>query len=441
MAKASLGWLLRIGAVAVGLAVLVPAGRADDKKADQPVDDALKDELLKLNRVTEDDAQLAKLRELVKDKEAGKRKVAAAARMMKAADKEKPPFNFGASLILAKAAHYLKDYDAAKVFYDHCAAAATKIDSAEKMIQAYEGLMDMYWDGKKFQKVVDLVEKVVEIMGPEEFDRVKPFFLERLVQAKAKLGQTAEALRIVEGLVQLDEGGWYFLKLKGWVQHEAGKNDQAIETYNEALDRLETNKKMKGPAKDREKDTIRYILSSLYVDAKDIKKAAEQLQGLIKRHPDNPTYKNDLGFVWCDHDMNLDEAEKLIREALDLDKERQEKAKKEGKIDEVKETAAYLDSMGWVLFKQKKYKEALPYLKKAAADEDEGTHLEIWDHLGDCYMAMGQKKEAIDAWQKGLEMDDLSARDVDRRKEVAIKLKKEGVEPKVAPKKGPKVFD
>ena len=104
-------------------------------------------------------------------------------------------------------------------------------------------------------------------------------------------------------------------------------------------------------------------------------------------------------------------------------RKRQEQALKDGKIDEVRETAAYLDSMGWVLFKKKQYKEALPYLKKAADDEDEGTHLEIWDHLGDVYMAMGEKKEAIAAWQKGLTMDDISKRDLERRKAVTKKLK------------------
>ena len=47
------------------------------------------------------------------------------------------------------------------------------------------------------------------------------------------------------------------------------------------------------------------------------------------------------------------------------DKKEKEKLKEEGKFDEVKENAAYLDSLGWVLFKQKKYKEALEPLKKA----------------------------------------------------------------------------
>ena len=106
--------------------------------------------------------------------------------------------------------------------------------------------------------------------------------------------------------------------------------------------------------------------------------------------------------------MNLEESEKLIKEALDLDKKEKEKLKKDGKIDEVTPNAAYLDSLGWVLFKQKKYKEALEPLKQAAADDDEGAHLEIWDHLGDCHMALGQRKEAIAAWEKGLKFEDQS---------------------------------
>jgi tetratricopeptide (TPR) repeat protein len=120
--------------------------------------------------------------------------------------------------------------------------------------------------------------------------------------------------------------------------------------------------------------------------------------------------------------MKLPESEKLIKEAIDLDKKEKEKAKKEGKLDEVKPNAAYLDSLGWVLYKQKKYKEALEQLKEASTDDVDGSHLEIWDHLADCYMALGMKKEAIDSWQKGLKFEDISKRDAERRRKVSEKL-------------------
>ncbi len=151
------------------------------------------------------------------------------------------------------------------------------------------------------------------------------------------------------------------------------------------LDKLDAEKNLKGEDKDKIKDRVAVH------PQRTLRREQGHRQGrqATRRHSSSgtrtaATYKNDLGFIWCDNDMNLEESEKLIKEALDLDKKEQEKAKEEGKIDEVKENAAYLDSLGWVLFKQKKYKEALEPLKKASQDEDEGNHLEIWDHLADC---------------------------------------------------------
>jgi len=432
--------LLRAGAFAFGFALLIqlPLGRADDKpEVKKTGDDAVQEELLSLNRAATEESQRTKLIALVKDKVAAKKKVAVAVKMQKDAKGKDRPFNFGASIILGRAAHFLKDYDTAEYFLTQCTESATKLESGEKMLQAYDGLIDLYWDARRYEDMIDACEKFVELKGPGEVDNAKPFMLERLVQAKAKQGKTDEALRITEGLLQLDEGGFYFVQLKGWVQREAGKFDDAIETYSDALDKIEATKRLKGEQKDKMKDRVRYILSGLYVDIKDIPKAAKQLETLMKKDPENPTYKNDLGFIWADNDMKLDESAKLIQEALDLDKKRQELAKKDGKIDEVKETAAYLDSMGWVLFKQKKPKEALPYLKKASEDEEEGIHLEIWDHLGDVYSAMDMKKEAIAAWQKGLTMEDVSKRDVERRKAVTKKLRAAGAEPTQPEKKDP----
>lgn len=440
MARVGQGLFLRAGVFAAAFAlIVVPLSRADDeKKADG---DPVKEELLALNRATTEDSQRLKLLAFVKDKPAAKKKLAVALKMQKDAKVPKDrPFNFAAGIVLGRAAHFLKDYDTAEYFYTQCADSATKLESGEKLVQAYDGLIDLYMDSKRFDDAIDTCEKFVELKGPVEVDQVKPFVLERLVQAKARQGKTDEALRITEGLQQLDEGGFYFIQLKGWVQREAGKYDDSIETYLEALDKVEATKRLKGEQKDRMKNRIRYILSGLYVDIKDIPKATKQLETLMKQDPENPTYKNDLGFVWADNDQKLEESLKLIQEALDLDKKRQEQAKKDGKLDEVRETAAYLDSLGWVLFKQKKYKEALPYLKKASDDEDEGSHLEIWDHLGDVYMALDMKKEAIASWQKGLTMEDVSRRDIERRKAVTKKVKAAGAEPtepekKATPKK------
>jgi tetratricopeptide (TPR) repeat protein len=431
MVKTQKQWS-RLALFIAGLMLLLGSntGVGRDKEKEKDTEDPVRAELLKLNKATTEEAQTAMLRTLVKDREKAKKSVAEAVKMMKEAKEGDKPFNLNGAAILARAAHIIHQYDAAERFYEHQVDLATKLKSGPKMLNAYEGLIDMYWDAKRYGDVIDTCEKIVDMRGPKELENAKPFIIERLIQAKAKQGKFDEALNMTKNLLELTDNAWYFQQLKGWVQRESGKIDNAIETYTDVLDKLDAEKELKGDAKDKIKDRVRYTLSGLYVENKDIDKAAKQLETLIKRNPDSATYKNDLGFIWCDNDLKLEESEKLIKEALELDKKAQEKLKEEGKLDEVKENAAYLDSLGWVYFKQKKYKEALEPLKKASLDEDEGAHLEIWDHLGDCYMALDQKKDAIASWTKALTMEDVSKRDSERRRKVTEKLKKAKAEAK-----------
>ncbi|MBM3983067.1 MAG: tetratricopeptide repeat protein [Planctomycetes bacterium] len=408
----------------VGIAVLLAGatGRADDKKDEK---NPLREELLKLNSITGDDAQRSKLSALVKDKDKAKKLALEAGKMLKEAKGKDNPFNYNGGLMVARLASFTKQYDVAEPFFESLIENATKIKSGSKIVTAYNGLVGMYYDQKKFALAAETCEKFLDLTGPQEVRNAHILFYDRLARIKAKEEKFDDALRIANDLIGLNKDtAGYFLQTKASILREQGKIDAAVDALNDALDKIDASKAFSKEEKDQEKDSVRYQLTGLYVDNKEIDKAAKQLEILIKRNPDNPTYKNDLGFIWCDHDMNLAESEKLIKEAIDLDIKAQEKLKKEGKLDEVKPNAAYLDSLGWVLFKQKKYKEALDPLKKAAADDEDGSHLEIWDHLGDCHMALGNKKDAIAAWEKGLKFEDISKRDGERRRKVSEKLKK-----------------
>ena len=156
------------------------------------------------------------------------------------------------------------------------------------------------------------------------------------------------------------------------------------------------------------------------MELKQIDKSAEQLEILMKDDPDNPTFLNDLGFIWADHDMKVDEAEKLIRKAIDKDREQRKKIDDLPKDEDV-DNAAYLDSLGWVLFKQKKYAEAKKELL-AATKLEEGKHIEIMDHLADVHMALGEKAEAVKVWKEALAGENLTRREKDRKKVIEQKL-------------------
>ena len=401
-------------AAAVASAAPVPPAASDEQ---------IKERAAKLNDLTTDEAMEAKLKELAKDKEGAKRLVAVAVKEHDAAKGKDKPYKFNAALVLGKLAQLTKDYKAAKTFYEFCEEAATKLDSEKKLAMAVEGLLDLAWEQKDYDTVIARADKALQLMADgKELQGVQSLAIERMIQATAKKGETDAALALVD---KAPFKKWYANQLKSFILREAGKYDEAVDALTDSGKALEDEQFEKADLKERLIRNAKYLTCNVYVEAKKIDKAADILKGLMKEDPDNPTYPNDLGFIWCDHDLNLKESEELIRKAMDLDTKQRKKLLEEKKIDEEtakKRTASYVDSMGWVLYKNKKYDEAFKLLKEAAEDDEEREHIEIWDHLADVQFAMGDTKGAVETWTKALKFDDLSKRDAERRKSVTKKL-------------------
>jgi tetratricopeptide (TPR) repeat protein len=129
----------------------------------------------------------------------------------------------------------------------------------------------------------------------------------------------------------------------------------------------------------------RYLLSGVYAEAGDSAAAEKELGQILAAHPDHAPSNNDLGYLWADRGVNLDRAEKMIREAL--------------KTSPLSPT--YLDSLGWVLYKQGKFDDAAKALQQAAGVRPD-PDAEIWDHLGDVYWRLSQKPDAANAWESAV---------------------------------------
>jgi tetratricopeptide (TPR) repeat protein len=110
----------------------------------------------------------------------------------------------------------------------------------------------------------------------------------------------------------------------------------------------------------------------------------ERAQKALAWKPDFAPALNFLGYSWADKGVRLAEARDMIERAVAVEPE----------------NSAYLDSLGWVLFRMGKPAEALLHIRKAAEilkDEPDATVLE---HLGDVLDALGQAKEARAAWER-----------------------------------------
>jgi tetratricopeptide (TPR) repeat protein len=405
------------------LAVFVlvsPALRADDdKKTD------LKAKALALNDITGEDPIRGQIQALLEDQDGAKKLVATAVPMAKQKDQ---PFGYNAALILGRVAFQLREVEASQTFFRVCAEQAAKLHSSQKLGQAYLGLLsvvDLMYATRKYEETAKLCQEFLELLDKHGVaSRLKDEVLRRMIRALTKQGKPDEAAQMVDNLLKARSSDWRNLELKAWLKRETGHADEAVKIYEDLIEKIRKDKSLEKEEKEDLLPEIHYILSGVYVDLDQIDKAAEHLKTLLSAHPDDPTYNNDLGYIWADHDMNLDEAEKMIRKALDEDRKQRLKANPDLKAEDVKDNAAYLDSLGWVLFKRKKFEEAKPLLQKAVQDK-EGQHIEIFDHLGDVHMALGEKDEAVKAWKKGIEAAGTSPREKERKAQVEKKLKEQ----------------
>jgi tetratricopeptide (TPR) repeat protein len=425
-AKSFTSLALTMVAAAAAWALLQGPARAADEDA------ALREQALKLNDVTGEEATTAALKSLAEAPATTRKMLAVAAKMAKEKDQ---PFKINATIILAKAAQALREYDSSEAFYDLYRDQAKDLQSVSKVVQWYVGASGLMFEIKKYKKCEDMCREFfslaeeLELQAKKNGEKVDETvskaqgpMIRRLVMSLAKQGDFDKANGIIDKLIEGNPDNYSLSDLKGFVLREDGKFDEAIKLYENLMDKIKGDKELTREEKRELTNDMRYMLSNVYIENKNVDKAAEQLKELLKAEPDNPTYNNDLGFIWADNDKNFDEAEKLIRKALEEDKKLRHKNNPKIKPEDDKDNAAYLDSMGWVLYKAKKYEDAKKYLEQAVEDK-EGQHVEIFDHLGDTYLKLGNKAKAMEAWKKGVEAASDTKREKERKADVEKKIK------------------
>ena len=108
---------------------------------------------------------------------------------------------------------------------------------------------------------------------------------------------------------------------------------------------------------------------------------------VLKINPDHPQALNYIGYTYAEKGINLDEAEALIKRALEL-----------------KPDDGYItDSLGWVYFKKGEIEKAVIELEKAhlLAPEDPV----IAEHLGDAYASRNLIDKAIIMYERAMKLD------------------------------------
>jgi len=202
---------------------------------------------------------------------------------------------------------------------------------------------------------------------------------ENRITLLAAAGRSGEALALAEAAAAADGAGVEEWVRLGGLRSEAKQAAPAAEAYARALALAQPR-----PLAARPEWTLWLLHGSALVEAGDWAKGKAALERAYKLAPDQAVVLNYLGYSQLERRENMDEAERLIREASRLQPD----------------DAAITDSLGWALYLRGKYGEAIATLERAA--QSEPGDAAISEHLGDAYYSAGRRYEARYAWSAAL---------------------------------------
>ena len=318
----------------------------------------------------------------------------------------------------------------------------TMVESDSSDAEVVATLADVYLDQKQYQKAVDLYEKLLRrgIQNIEIRLRIGVGFF-GLTEHDSTLIQKTQGL--FEDLHKEAPGDWrpcWYLGALAASQHK----DSLAGIYFEQVTKLEEHhgdawwffgsslfeqgkytkllEAMEQAQKAVPNDFRFYLLEGLALTR--MEKQEDAVQPLQKAHNLNPKDLNTLSTLALTLDglHRYQESDSLYEEGLRLDPksalllnnygyslaERGLQLKRALEMSNQAITAepdnsAYLDTYGWIFFRLEDYTNAALYIEKSIATGKASAV--VHEHLGDAYLKLGRKEQAIELWKKALEMD------------------------------------
>lgn len=154
--------------------------------------------------------------------------------------------------------------------------------------------------------------------------------------------------------------------------------------FDDAIDVMQNYQKMLKKEKQDLKQDLYLFYANVCEEAGRRPQAEEVMSDCLKKYPDAHEALNYLAYSWAERGENLNQALEYVTRALSHEPE----------------NGAYIDTLGWIYFMQKKYDKALKEIERAGKIMPSDPT--IVEHLGDIKAAMGKTEEAIEHWKRSL---------------------------------------
>ena len=267
---------------------------------------------------------------------------------------------------------YLRDGDAAKASDELRFVAADNPDNP----QTFYSLGALAFEAQQFPEAATYFQKAIDNNGDFE----QAYY--QLASALTAAGRTDAALvTLAKAEAKFStnfEGEFYMAR----AFSRAKDYTNAVNHFNEA-------EKLAQTSTNRLNEYFYFEAGAAYERKGDFDQASHYFEKTLKLSPDMPEALNYYGYMLADKGIKLDRARNMIEKAVHLDPK----------------NAAYVDSLGWVLFKQGKAQDGLVQIQKAISLSNTDPDATLYEHLGDIYAALNQPDKAREAWQKSVALE------------------------------------
>ncbi|HET7258730.1 MAG TPA: tetratricopeptide repeat protein [Candidatus Acidoferrum sp.] len=304
----------------------------------------------------------------------------------------------------------------------------------------YQQLGQLYRDSQNFQAAVFTYEELGRL-GEEEDRRSRMLIMDTYRAAK-DLPKALQAGKEALAKYPSDPG---LRTSNALLLGENGQTDEAVKVLRSQLTKSEADREIylniaqvyeRGrrykeaeeaartaeaiPGQPRDNEMVWFLLGAIYERQKFYDRAEEEFKKTLAVNPRNGPVLNYYGYMLGDLGIRLDEAEALVQRALK----------------EEPNSGAYLDSLGWIYFRENKLAKAEATLRKAVARESHDAT--IRSHLGDVYAKSGRTDLAAIEWEKSLaEWRHALPADLENDKVAEVEKKLSQVKHRVAQKSSP----
>ncbi|WP_375412485.1 tetratricopeptide repeat protein [uncultured Bradyrhizobium sp.] len=228
-------------------------------------------------------------------------------------------------------------------------------------------LADLYESVKKPQMAIKVYERV---------PAGSPLKRNAQIQQATDLDtadRSDEAIKILKSVTAEDPKDLEAIMALGNIERGRKKFADCTQTYTQGIDALAS-------ANEKGNWVYYYFRGICEERSKQWSKAEVDMRKALDLQPEQPHVLNYLGYSWIDQGINLDDAMKMIRRA----------------VDQRPDDGYIVDSLGWAYYRIGNFEDAVKNLERAIDLKPEDPTIN--DHLGDAYWRIGRTLEAKFQW-------------------------------------------